>query len=178
MNKELYLVGLNYKTAPVEVRERFALTDPQVLERGVVPLDGDIRECVILSTCNRVELLAVARDLVQMAERVVFPKGEAKEDWAVIRALSERVGHTLPYDTLDQLRAKLMADHPTFGRIDYVAPAATFDVGSLGAKGDLGEGDFVSPVADPYLSNPIARASVTMAELSAERIAPVSMAAE
>ena len=62
MNKELYLVGLNYKTAPVEVRERFALTDPQVLERGVVPLDGDIRECVILSTCNRVELLAVARD--------------------------------------------------------------------------------------------------------------------
>ncbi|HRO32332.1 MAG TPA: NADH-quinone oxidoreductase subunit NuoG [Brevundimonas sp.] len=115
---------------------------------------------------------------VQMAERVVFPKGEAKEDWAVIRALSERVGHTLPYDTLDQLRAKLMADHPTFGRIDYVAPAATFDVGSLGAKGDLGEGDFVSPVADPYLSNPIARASATMAELSAQRTAPASMAAE
>ena len=61
MKKELYIVGLNYKTAPVEVRERFALTDPQVLEKGVVPLDGAIRECVILSTCNRVELLAVAR---------------------------------------------------------------------------------------------------------------------
>ncbi len=61
MKKELYLVGLNYKTAPVAVRERFALTDPAVLEKGVVPLDGDIRECVILSTCNRVELLAVAR---------------------------------------------------------------------------------------------------------------------
>jgi NADH-quinone oxidoreductase subunit G len=115
---------------------------------------------------------------VQMAERVVFPKGEAKEDWAVIRALSERVGRTLPYDTLDQLRAKLMADHPTFGRIGYVAPSATFDVGSLGAKGELGEADFVSPVADPYLSNPIARASATMAELSAQRIAPASMAAE
>ncbi|MBX3478746.1 MAG: NADH-quinone oxidoreductase subunit NuoG, partial [Brevundimonas sp.] len=115
---------------------------------------------------------------VQMAERVVFPKGEAKEDWAILRALSERVGHTLPYDTLDQLRARLMADHPTFGRIDYVAPAAAFDVSSLGAKGDLGEGDFVSPVADPYLSNPIARASATMAELSAERIAPAAMAAE
>jgi len=115
---------------------------------------------------------------VQTAERVVFPKGEAKEDWAVIRALSERVGYTLPYDTLDQLRARLMAEHPTFGRIDYVAPAATFDVGSLGAKGDLGEADFVSPVADPYLSNPIARASATMAELSAARIAPAAMAAE
>ena len=61
MKKELYLVGLNYKTAPVEVRERFALTDPAVLERGVVPLDGNVRECVILSTCNRVELIAVCR---------------------------------------------------------------------------------------------------------------------
>lgn len=65
MNTELYLVGLNYKTAPVEVRERFALTDPSVLERGVVPLDGDIRECMILSTCNRVELLAVGVDSAQ-----------------------------------------------------------------------------------------------------------------
>ena len=61
MNTELYLVGLNYKTAPVEVRERFALTDPAVLEKGVVELSGDIRECMILSTCNRVELLAVGQ---------------------------------------------------------------------------------------------------------------------
>ena len=62
MSKDIYLVGLNYKTAPVEVREHFALTDPQVLDKGVIPLDGDIRECVILSTCNRVEVLAVARN--------------------------------------------------------------------------------------------------------------------
>lgn len=59
MKKELYLVGLNYKTAPVEVRERFALTDPALVERGVVPLENGIRECMVLSTCNRVELLAV-----------------------------------------------------------------------------------------------------------------------
>nr|MBP8072223.1 NADH-quinone oxidoreductase subunit G [Brevundimonas sp.] len=52
---------------------------------------------------------------VQMAERVVFPKGQAKEDWAILRALSAMVGQTLPYDTLDALRSKLMADHPTFG---------------------------------------------------------------
>lgn len=115
---------------------------------------------------------------VQMADRVVFPKGDAKEDWAIIRALSERVGQTLPYDTLDQLRAKLMADHPTFGRIDYLAPAGGFDVTALGAKGELGERDFVSPVLDPYLTNPIARASATMAELSAQRVQPVAMAAE
>ena len=115
---------------------------------------------------------------VQMAERVVFPKGEAKDDWAIIRALSERVGHKLPFDTLEQLRAKLMGDHPTFGRIDYLAPAATFDVAKLGAKGDLGDVAFVSVIADPYLTNPIARASETMAQLSAERTAPVALAAE
>jgi NADH-quinone oxidoreductase subunit G len=115
---------------------------------------------------------------VQMAERVVFPKGQAKEDWAILRALSAFVGHTLPYDTVDQLRAKLMADHPTFGRVDYLAAPAAFDVASLGRKGDLGDVAFASPVRDPYLNNPIARASVTMAELSAQRIAPVAMAAE
>lgn len=115
---------------------------------------------------------------VQMADRVVFPKGQAKEDWAVLRALSAMVGQTLPYDTLDALRAKLMADHPTFGRVDYLPAPASFDVGSLGKKGDLGDVVFGSAVRDPYLNNPIARASVTMAELSAIRTAPVAMAAE
>ena len=115
---------------------------------------------------------------VQMAERVVFPKGQAKEDWAVLRALSAMVGQTLPYDTLDALRTKLMADHSTFGRIDYLPAPASFDVGSLGKKGDLGDSVFVSSVRDPYLNNPITRASVTMAELSALRVAPVVMAAE
>ena len=115
---------------------------------------------------------------VQMGERAVFPKGDAKEDWAIIRALSERVGHTLPYDTLDQLRTKLMADHPTFGRIDYLAPAASFEVASLGQKGELGDVAFASAVVDPYLNNPIARASATMAELSAQRMSPALLAAE
>ncbi|MFJ6023790.1 NADH-quinone oxidoreductase subunit NuoG [Brevundimonas sp. NPDC092305] len=115
---------------------------------------------------------------VQMAERVVFPKGQAKEDWAILRALSAKVGQTLPYDSLSQLRAKLMADHPTFGRIDYVPTPAAFDVAALGRKGDVGDTAFSSPVRDPYLNNPITRASATMAELSAQRIAPVAMAAE
>jgi len=117
---------------------------------------------------------------VQMAERAVFPKGEAKEDWAIIRALSERVGQTLGYDTLDQLRTRLMGDHPTFGRIDALpTPVAGFDPSKLGAKGDLGDRVFSSAVADPYLNNPIARASATMAELSALRVSPAAaMAAE
>jgi NADH-quinone oxidoreductase subunit G len=123
-------------------------------------------------------LYANTEGRVQMAERVVFPKGQAKEDWAILRALSAKVGQTLPYDTLDGLRTRLMAEHPTFGRIDYRPAPASFDVGSLGKKGDLGDVALIPAVRDPYLNNPITRASVTMAELSALRVAPVAMAAE
>jgi NADH-quinone oxidoreductase subunit G len=112
---------------------------------------------------------------------VVFPKGEAREDWAILRALSERLGTKLPYDTLADLRAKLMADHPTFGQIDY-APGATtwasFKLGDLGKPGELSDRPFVSPIRDFYLTNPIARASVTMAECSAVHAKAPAIAAE
>jgi NADH-quinone oxidoreductase subunit G len=104
---------------------------------------------------------------VQIGSRAVFPKGEAKEDWAILRALSETLGSKLPYDTLEQLRSKLMADHPTFGQVDYVATGAALDLKALGKKGDLDEVAFASPIDDFYLTNAIARASVTMAECSA-----------
>ena len=96
---------------------------------------------------------------VQMAQRAVFPKGEAKEDWAILRALSEHLGAKLPYDTLEQLRAKLFADHPTFGQIDY-APGSTpkaFDLSSLIVKGAKASDEpFRSPVTAFHLTNPIA----------------------
>jgi NADH-quinone oxidoreductase subunit G len=106
---------------------------------------------------------------VQLGERAVFPKGEAREDWAILRALSERVGARLPYDTLGQLRQRLFADHPTFGQIDHApgSTAAALDVTALGAKGDVSDAPFASPIKDFYFTNPIARASVTMAECSA-----------
>ena len=106
---------------------------------------------------------------VQMANRAIFPKGEAREDWAILRALSDRLGARLPYDSLNALRAKLIADHPTFGQVDY-APGSTpakLDLGKLGKKGKASDAAFVSPVSDFYQTNPIARASVTMAECSA-----------
>ncbi|MDR3510373.1 MAG: NADH-quinone oxidoreductase subunit NuoG [Caulobacteraceae bacterium] len=106
---------------------------------------------------------------VQMGERAVFPKGEAREDWAILRALSERVGTKLPYDTLGQLRAKLFEDHPTFGQIDH-APGSTpaaLDLAAVGAGGEVSDTAFASPVKDFYFTNPIARASVTMADCSA-----------
>ncbi|WP_372787073.1 NADH-quinone oxidoreductase subunit NuoG [Phenylobacterium sp.] len=118
---------------------------------------------------------------VQQGVRAVFPKGEAKEDWAILRALSERLGAKLPYDSLDQLRAKLFADHPTFGRIDHVdgpAAAAGLDLGALGGKGDLADTPFVSAVTAFYLTNPVARASVTMAECAAQASGAAKIAAE
>ncbi|MGH6971815.1 MAG: molybdopterin-dependent oxidoreductase, partial [Caulobacteraceae bacterium] len=106
---------------------------------------------------------------VQRAERAVFPKGEAREDWAILRALSERLGAKLPYDSLDQLREKLFADHPTFGQIDYAPGSAptTFDLSGLGQAGELSDAPLASPVVAFHLTNPIARASVTMAECAA-----------
>jgi NADH-quinone oxidoreductase subunit G len=104
---------------------------------------------------------------VQMANRAVFPKGEAKEDWAILRALSEHLGKALPYDSLEQLRATLMAEHPTFGQVDYVAAGAPLDLKALGEKGELSDAPFAGVIDDFYLTNPIARASVTMSECSA-----------
>jgi len=118
---------------------------------------------------------------VQQGLRAVFPKGEAREDWSILRALSERLGAKLPYDSLDQLRARLFAEHPTFGQID-LAPGALgapqIDLGGLGGEGALSDAPFASPVRDFYLTNPIARASVTMAECQALASGAAKLAAE
>jgi NADH-quinone oxidoreductase subunit G len=107
---------------------------------------------------------------VQMAERAVFPKGEAKEDWAIFRALSARLGKTLPYNDLNALRAKLIGDHEILGQIDHAPGALTateFKPAELGEAGDVSDAPFKSPVTDFYFTNSIARASKTMAECSA-----------
>ena len=114
---------------------------------------------------------------VQMGQRAVFPKGEAREDWTILRALSERLGKTLPYDNLDQLRARLFAEHPTFGQIDW-APRGLADLSAIGAAGDLGEAPLSSAVKAFHLTNPVARASVTMAECAALAAGPAKLAAE
>jgi NADH-quinone oxidoreductase subunit G len=103
----------------------------------------------------------------QFGERAVFPKGDAREDWAILRALSDRLGATLPYDTLDQLRDVLFAEHPSFGQVDHAPGGATLDLSRVGTKGDVSDAPFASPIKDFYFTNPIARASVTMAECSA-----------
>ncbi|NIZ09207.1 NADH-quinone oxidoreductase subunit NuoG [Pseudooceanicola sp. HF7] len=112
----------------------------------------------------------------QLAMRAGFAPGQAKENWAILRALSAELDAVLPYDSLAQLRQKLIAEQPLLAQIDLV-PENTF---SLPAFSDLGHGAFELPIRDFYLSNPIARASEVMAELSrmaAERKA-APMAAE
>ncbi|TCP42989.1 NADH-quinone oxidoreductase subunit NuoG [Rhodovulum marinum] len=99
----------------------------------------------------------------QLALRAGFPPGEAKENWAILRALSAEIGATLPYDTLVQLRQRLVKAAPHLALIDEV-PENAWDALP---EGPLGTGAFDSPVRDFYLTNPIARASKLMAELSA-----------
>jgi NADH-quinone oxidoreductase subunit G len=105
---------------------------------------------------------------VQMGARAAFPPGDAREDWAILRALSDPLGHKLPYDSLGGLRAALFAAHPHLARIDAIAPAAAADIEKLAGLGGTPEkAPFRSPVEDFYLTNPIARASAVMAECSA-----------
>jgi NADH-quinone oxidoreductase subunit G len=116
---------------------------------------------------------------VQRGERAVYPKGEAKEDWAILRALSEHLGARLPYDTLDQLRDRLFRDHASFGQIGYApgSSPAPLNLAALGEAGELDDAPFVSPIKAFHLTNPIARASATMAQCAA-LAAGIKMAAE
>jgi len=116
---------------------------------------------------------------VQVGNRATFPPGEAREDWAIVRALSALVGQTLPFDSLAELRARLVAVHPTFAGVDEIAGASHEDVATLATKGGaLDRAAFVGAVADFYLTNPIARASKVMAECSALHRARIAAAAE
>ena len=105
---------------------------------------------------------------VQMAARASFPPGDAREDWAILRALSDVLGHKLPYDSLSALRAALFKAHPHLARLDQIAPGNPADIEKLAARGGTPDkAPFRSPVTDFYLTNPIARASAIMAECSA-----------
>jgi NADH-quinone oxidoreductase subunit G len=105
---------------------------------------------------------------VQMGSRAAFPPGDAREDWAILRALSDVVGHKLPYDSLGQLRTALFAAHPHLQRVDTIAPGNAADIEKLAGRGGTPDrAPLRSVVEDFYFTNPIARASAVMAECSA-----------
>ena len=97
---------------------------------------------------------------VQTARRAAFPPGDAREDWTIIRALSGALGKPLPFDNLAELRQKMIAACPGLGAADQVAPG---DWGEFGNEGVLGAEPFGLAIQNYYMTDPISRASETMA---------------
>ncbi len=102
---------------------------------------------------------------VQHAFAAILPPGEAKEDWKIIRALSEHAGRTLPFNNLIELRAALVAQHPHFAQAGEVSKAAW---GNFGTPGAIAATPFQLPIANYYMTDPISRNSVTMAKCTEE----------
>jgi NADH-quinone oxidoreductase subunit G len=104
---------------------------------------------------------------VQMASRASFPPGDAREDWAIIRALSDVLGKKLPFDSLGALRQAIFKAVPHLMRIDQIEAGNAADLKALASKGrGVEKAPFKTSVEDYYLTNPIARASAVMAECS------------
>jgi NADH-quinone oxidoreductase subunit G len=101
---------------------------------------------------------------VQVGRRAVFPPGEAREDWRILRAFSETVGQRLPYDTLGARRERLRAASPVFADLDDSLTRG--DWGRFGEEGAPERTAFAYSVVDYYLTDPISRASPTMAACS------------
>jgi NADH-quinone oxidoreductase subunit G len=119
---------------------------------------------------------------VQQAKRATFPPGDAREDWAILRALSDVLGKRLPYDDMGALRQAMLADAPHFAEIERAPANPGADAAiwtNIGAAGTITATPFDYPIKDFYLTNPIARASYVMAECSALFVNPkLSQAAE
>ena len=138
---------------------------PFVIYQGSHGDRGAHRADVILPGATYTEESAIfvnTEGRPQMSARAGFAPGDAKENWAILRALSAELGATLPYNNLMQLRQALFAAHPHLATIDAV-PENTWK--AIKPK-ELGSGTFEGAVRDHYLTNPIARASQVMAELS------------
>ena len=139
---------------------------PFVIYQGSHGDRGAMRADIILPGAAYTEedgLFVNTEGRPQLAMRAGFAPGEAKENWAILRALSAELGATLPWDSLAALRRAVTMAHPHLGRIDEVAAN---DWTPLALR-DMGAAEFRTAIKDFYLTNPIARASTVMAELSA-----------
>ena len=98
---------------------------------------------------------------VQQAQLACHPPGEAREDWKIVRVLADQLGYPLGIDTLADVRTRLVAANPVFASLDHLEPAAWTPFGEAGT---IDTAPFGAAVETFYLTNPICRASVTMAE--------------
>jgi NADH-quinone oxidoreductase subunit G len=119
---------------------------------------------------------------VQQAKRATFPPGDAREDWTILRALSDVLGKRLPYDDMATLRKAMLADAPHLATVDMAPANPGADAAiwtNIGAAGTIAKTAFEPAIKDFYLTNPIARASHVMAECSSLFVKPrISQAAE
>ena len=114
---------------------------------------------------------------VQRGFLAVYPPGEAREDWKILRAFSETVGHKLPYDTIEALRARLEQVNPAFGRVGFLPRfGCTDQSGPSGDPAALSETPFEPAITNYYQTDPISRASPTMAACT-EALAPTPLVA-
>jgi NADH-quinone oxidoreductase subunit G len=132
---------------------------------------GALRADVVLPGAAYPEKSAIyvnTEGRVQMAMRASFPPGDAREDWAIFRALSDVLGKKLPYDSLGALRQGLFKAYPHFQRVGQIAAGDPADLRKLAALGGTADKAALrSSIDDFYFTNPIARASAIMAECSA-----------
>lgn len=148
-----------------------SLGDAFVIYQGSHGDAGAHRADVILPGAAYTEKSAIyvnTEGRPQMTDRAIFPPGDAREDWTIIRALSAVLGKTLDWDSLSEIRSAIFTAHPHLAMIDEVRSDGGFDLKKL-ARGSarIGKQPFGRAVDDFYLSNPIARASAVMGELSA-----------
>ncbi len=140
---------------------------PFVIYQGSHGDRGASRADVILPAAAYTEengLFVNTEGRPQLAFRAAFAPGEAKENWAILRALSAELGQTLPWDSLAGLRRAMLAAVPHLALVDQVVENVWTPV----VPRDMGRASFRTAIRDFYLTNPIARASVLMAELSAQ----------
>ena len=104
---------------------------------------------------------------VQFADKAVFAPGDAREDWSIIRALADRLGVNVGFDSFEGLRASMIAQVPGLG-VEGLADYGALPSANGPAGGGAAEGVIAYPIKDFYLTNPIARASETLQRCSAE----------
>jgi NADH-quinone oxidoreductase subunit G len=159
--KAVYLLGAD------EI-DTSALGDAFVVYQGHHGDAGAHRADVVLPGAAYTEKSATyvnTEGRVQRTQVAVFAPGEAREDWTIIRALSEALGKTLPLNSLREVRGRMVDINNLFLSIDETAPAAWAE---FGETGDVSGEPFVSPIANFYMTDPIGRASVTMARCADE----------
>jgi NADH-quinone oxidoreductase subunit G len=158
--KALFLLGVDEFDARSEIGSKaFVIYQGHHGDRGAARAD------VILPAAAYTEKDATyvnTEGRVQQTKRAVFPPGQAREDWAIIRALSEYLDKRLPYDSLYELRQRIAKDYPHLSDVDAIPQAKWESFGDK--KGKISKAAFVNPIENYYLTNTIARASKTMAE--------------